>query len=141
MGFFGTSFSYFKIILLYTFTVSVLVSATYLKNPYSFLLENGNKNLHVGTYYSLQTMHENTYACIPDYAHTQLWRFSQGDMCFCIRLKIVYNYDFKLICYDTGIVTFSLCLPVTSHSSGKKSGFHYLSFIKFSACSIWWLIQ
>ena len=58
MGFFGTSFSYFKIILLYIFTVSVLVSATYWKNPYSFLLENGNKNLHVGTYYSQQTMHE-----------------------------------------------------------------------------------
>ena len=52
MGFFGTSFSYFKIILLYIFTVSVLVLATYLKNPYSFLLETGSKNLHVGTYYS-----------------------------------------------------------------------------------------
>ena len=52
MGFFGTSFSYFKIILFYIFTVSVLVLATYLKNPYSFLLENGSKNLHVGTYYS-----------------------------------------------------------------------------------------
>ena len=52
MGFFGTSFSYFKIILLYIFTVSVLVSATYLRNTYSFLLENGSQNLHVGTYCS-----------------------------------------------------------------------------------------
>ena len=52
MGFSGTSFSYFKIILLYIFTVSVPVSAIYLKNPYYFLLENGSKNLHVGTYYS-----------------------------------------------------------------------------------------
>ena len=50
MVFWGTSFSYFKIILLYILTVSVLVLATYLKNPYSFLLENGSKNLHVGTY-------------------------------------------------------------------------------------------
>ena len=106
MGFFGTSFSYFKIILLYILTVSVLVSTTYLKNTYSFLLENGNKNLHVGTYYSQQTMHENTYACIPDYAYTQLWRFSQGPMCFCLRLKIVYNYDSNLNCFDSGVLTF-----------------------------------
>ena len=58
------------------------------------------------------------------------------ELCFCIRLKIDYNDVSNLISYDTGIITFSLCLPVTSHSSDKKLGFHYLSFIKFSACSI-----
>ena len=85
-------------------------------------------------------MHGNTYTCIPDCAYTRLWRFSHGAICFCIRLKIVYNDVSNLISYDTGIITFSLCLPVTSHFSGKKLGFHYLSFIKFSACSIRWLI-
>ena len=85
-------------------------------------------------------MHGNTYTCIPDYAYTWLWRFSHGAMCFCIRLKIVYNDVSNLISYDTGIITISLCLPVTSHSSGKNPGFHYLSVIKFSACSIQWLI-
>ena len=49
MGFFGSSFSYFKIMLLNIFTVSVLVSAKYLKSPCSFLLKNVNKNLNVGT--------------------------------------------------------------------------------------------
>jgi len=86
-------------------------------------------------------VHGNTYTCIPDCAYTWLWRFSHGAICFCIRLKIVYNDVSNLISYDTGIITFSLCLPVTSHFSGKKLGFHYLSFIKFSACSIQWLIM
>ena len=35
-----------------------------------------------------------------------------------------------------GIVSFFLCLSVTSHSKGKKPGFHHLSFIAFTACSI-----
>lgn len=49
MGLFGPSFSHFKIMLLYIFIVSVLVSDTYLKSPCPFLLEHINKNLYVGT--------------------------------------------------------------------------------------------
>ena len=41
-------------------------------------------------------------------------------MCISISLKIDYTDVSYLICYDMDIVTFSLCLSVTSHSSGKK---------------------
>jgi len=53
--------------------------------------------------------------------------------------KTVYTDVSNLICNDMYIVAFALCLYASSHTSGKKTGFHYLSFIEFSACSIWWL--
>ena len=68
------------------------------------------------------------YACIPAYAYTRNYKDFHVELCVSLlALKIVCTDASNLICYDMDIVTFSLCLSVTSHSSGKKPGFHHLS--------------
>ena len=60
VGFFFFTFAYFRIILAYIFSVSIIVSVVSSKSPWSFLLENHIQSIHVGAKYAPLTIHGNT---------------------------------------------------------------------------------